>query len=741
MTEIIDLDERRARARTPIPDLTKHDTATAAPEDAVPDPREALEGAVIPSDIPGRGKTAAGRAGARHAVRLRRAAGVTQHVITHERTRTTARLAVRHTAYVAGGTRIIVKRTWDGRTVARHERMMRSAEAAGQHEVAMEWEQRAALFRQQRHQRRMDLLTSGPRLVKSAAFGAAGGVGGLLALGTVLAIAEHDPLMVIGPVMFTVQMIRWAVLIVSVVWGPALFLAPWLAFLGLWETGRRGQAAPQWALPVSEQEQRDVVPDEGAILDALRHLGIGPMNQAFKAGWQPRWVQPTTRLGKGWHSQVQLPMGVTVEMINKHKDVLAHNLLRLPVEVWPTEPATAPGTLDLWVADQGSLSGTVPPWPLLSDGTADYFKGVPVGVSQRGEPVTGKLMASNYMVGGIMGSGKSSLVVSLLLGAMLDPLVEIDVYVMAYNVDYDPMRERLRTLVKGDDDEQVRDALEALRDLRDEVTERGKLLAELGGDSVKLTRDLAERDPRMRPRVVVFDECHELFEHKEYGPEAAELAIKVLKKARKVGITLVFVTVSPTASSIPKDVTRNTSHRVAFAVGDHVANDGLLGTGKHRAGITATTLNPAENIGTALTVGFTKNAFELVRAYYVRKDAEADQVSPVVARAVALREGITPAAPTVLPADGDKPDHLADVHTVLGTEARVRTQEVLRLLITHNPREYRGWTFTDLKRLLDPYGAVRKSHGQMVVDRDRVREALTDRTEDGEPDAAEFDAE
>ena len=55
-----------------------------------------------------------------------------------------------------------------------------------------------------------------------------------------------------------------------------------------------------------------------------------------------------------------------------------------------------------------------------------------------------------------------------------------------------------------------------------------------------------------------------------------------MKKARKVGITLIWVTVSPTADSIPRDVTRNTSHRVAFAVGDHVANDGLLGTGSTR---------------------------------------------------------------------------------------------------------------------------------------------------------------
>jgi S-DNA-T family DNA segregation ATPase FtsK/SpoIIIE len=659
-------------------------------------------------------------------------------VATHDRTRTAGRLVARNGLYVAGGARILTRRAWDGRTAARYERMLRAAEAAGNHEMATEWEERAHRFRQQRHQRRMDLLHAPVHIAKGAAVGAVAGTTGLLLLGTALAVANHRMGDVVAPFMAVIDLIRWLVIIACVVWGPAIAAAPWLFLLGLWAVGRHQQAAPAWALPANGAG-RDLVPDEGAILDALRNLGIGALNKAFKDGWQPRWVAPTTRLGKGWHSQLQLPLGTTVEMVNKNKATLAHNLMRKPIEVWPTEPGNQPGVLDLWVADQGSLSGKVDPWPLLTEGEADYFKGVPVGVSQRGEPVMGKLMASNYMVGGIMGSGKSSLVVALLLGAMLDRLVEIEVYVMAYNVDYDPMKDRLRTLVKGDEDEQVQAALKALRNLRDEVTQRGKLLEEMGGDEVRLTREIAERDPRMRPKVVVFDECHELFEHKKYGEEAAELAVKVMKKARKVGITLIWVTVSPTAASIPKDVTRNTSHRVAFAVGDHVANDGLLGTGKHKAGITATNLNPAENVGTAVTTGFTKNTFELIRAYYVRRDSKVDEIGPVVARALALREGVAPAAAE--PQDAVPADHLADIATVLGDKTRMRTDEVRQRLAELNPGEYREWTASDLARVLEGTGAEPyKSHGVMVIARARVLEAVADRDEadhdSGDPDAA-----
>ncbi|MEU0278431.1 FtsK/SpoIIIE domain-containing protein [Streptomyces sp. NPDC006195] len=654
---------------------------------------------------------------------------VLRAVLTDRRTRTAARLVARHGSYVVGGGVVLAKRAWDGRTTAVHQRMIKAAETAGQPEVAAEWQDKADRFRQARHARRMALITGIPAMAKSTVIGAAAVEGGLLAIGTVMAVSEGDIAEVIAPTMGAVDFIHTMCMIVGVVWGPAVALAPWLALLGLWAVGKSRGAAPAWAMPAAKGDMQDVVPDEGAILDALRHLGIAPLNKAVKEGWQPRWVSGTGRLGNGWHTQLQLPLGVTVEMVNGKKAVLAHNLLRKPVEVWPTEPHNQPGVLDLWVADQGSLSGKVPDWPLLAEGEADYFKGVPLGVSQRGEPVGGKLMASNYMVGGIMGSGKSSLVVGLLLGAMLDRLVEIEVYVMAYNVDYDVMKPRLRTLVKGDEDEQVEAALKALRGLRDEVTQRGKLLDEMGGEEVALTRKIAERDPRMRPKVVVFDECHELFMHKKFGPEAAELAVKVMKKARKVGITLIWVTVSPTADSIPKDVTRNTSHRVAFAVGDHVANDGLLGTGKHKAGITATTLNPAENIGTALTVGFTKNPFELVRAYYVRKDSKTDQITPVVNRALALRDGITPAAgsgPAEAPAD-----HAANILTVLGDRPTMRSTEVLAALMSTWPDPYSTWTFPDLTEVLTEIGAEpRKLGGIMTVRRSRVVEGIEERAAD-----------
>lgn len=648
-----------------------------------------------------------------------------RRVVVEAREHDTYRVLVRHGSYLVGGARILTRRAWDSRTTARHERFMRIAEAAGQEDVARDWEQRAYIYRQSRHRRRMELLQLAVNAPKAIAMGTVAGGGILLMLGIMLAWANHDAGDVLAPIHATIQAVAWAAFIASVIWDPLLTALPWIALAGVWAVGRHRQTAPAWALPAGGDE-RDVVPDENAIMRALGKLGVPALNAALKEGWKPRWVQPSTRSGNGWHAQLQLPEGVPVEMIADKKRTLAHNLMRKPIEVWPTEPRDQAGVLDLWVADPGVLTKPVPSWPLLTEGTTDFFRGVPVALNARGEQVIARLMAANYLIAGIMGSGKSSLVVSLLLGAMLDPLVEIDVHVLAYNNDYDPMRPRLRSLVKGDDDEHVVAAMDTLRALAGEVSRRGQELERLGTDT-KVTREMAERDPSMRPRIVVFDEVHELFTHKEHGKEAKELALKVTKKARKTAIMMLWITPDADAASLPRGISKTVSHRVAFAINDHQGNDAILGTGMHKNGYSATTLVAGEDVGTAMAAGFGKTP-GLIRSYYVRKEAGVDEVTPVVERAMALREGTAPAdAPTF-----DVVDPLADIAAVLGREPRMLTLDVLHGLKDRNPVAYGDWSPRDLKRVLDDagHGDYKTNGGKMHVGLDRILDAIAARDDD-----------
>ncbi|MEU8952066.1 hypothetical protein [Streptomyces sp. NPDC048489] len=193
------------------------------------------------------------------------------------------RFTVRDGAYIVGGTRILTRRAWDSRTTARHERFMRAADAAGQEDVARGWEQRAYIYRQSRHRRRMEMLQLATYAPKAVAIGTAGGAGVLLILGILLAWANQDAQDVLTPIRIVVDLIGWTAGVAGGIRDPLLYSLPWIAHAGVWAVARHWQTAPTWALP-AEPEQRDIVPDEGAILRALCNLGIAPLNKAIKEG-------------------------------------------------------------------------------------------------------------------------------------------------------------------------------------------------------------------------------------------------------------------------------------------------------------------------------------------------------------------------------------------------------------------------------------------------------------------------
>jgi S-DNA-T family DNA segregation ATPase FtsK/SpoIIIE len=94
---------------------------------------------------------------------------------------------------------------------------------------------------------------------------------------------------------------------------------------------------------------------------ALAHLGIPAMNRAVKDGWQVEFATPPVRVnGRGYQTTFSLPMGVTPEMIADKRDVLARNLVRAPLEVWPTaaehhrelERQDVPDHADRLIADE-----------------------------------------------------------------------------------------------------------------------------------------------------------------------------------------------------------------------------------------------------------------------------------------------------------------------------------------------------------------------------------------------------
>ena len=524
---------------------------------------------------------------------------------------------------------------------------------------------------------------------------------------------------------------------VEAVWSALTVVVPLLLFVVpvTWAVaaafeGRDRTPGAGW-LVRPDRDDADSWIDERMISKALAHLGISPLDRFYKDGGELAYTVAARKDGDGTFAQVRLPLGVTADMVAARRSKLAANLGRASLETWPTK-GDEDGVLDLWIADKGVLRGGAGGWPLVHDGQVDVFDGVPFGLSQRGLVINAPLVGVNWLIGGRPGQGKSAALRTLLLGAALDLTAELWVFVMGESPDFDPFTPRLSRYRMGMDDSVAEAATAALADLLTEMERRGKILGDQPGRPPKVSRKLADkRALGLHPLVCGIDECHELFQHPKFGKKAAELAVRLIKRGRKYGIVLLLATQSPTKDSIPREVTRNISCGVAFSVADQVANDGLLGSGKYAAGIRATELRINTDRGTCVAVGITDETFELVRTFYVPFEDGADDVSPVIARAVVLIEetgraiesSASPeieAAPIV--------DRLADVDAVMEGERRVRTQVILTRLARHDPGEYEGWTFRDLTAALAAYGiAPVKSDGNKVVRADDVAAALVDR--------------
>lgn len=485
------------------------------------------------------------------------------------------------------------------------------AEATGDHETAQEWEARLSAFRRERHARRMEWLTVPVKIAVKLPLVAAGAGAVTTGTGILLAIADKRLADIAVPFEVLAHAAETTCVVVSVAWGPLVLSAPWIGLAALWHTGRQHAlfASPAGWLTGDSADSEDtgMVVTADTIVVALQHLRIPELKTAFKNGWRPTFHLQPVREGRGYAAVFGLPLGVTAEMIADQRPVFARNLHRAEVEVWPSNAAAArdsrfpAGSVAAWIADPGAVSAPPPEYPLLHEGTADVFAGVPGGISPRGDAMTIPVVGNNFDAGGQQGQGKSNLCRVVILGCALDPLCEIDVFVFAGNGDFDSYAPRLRIYRKGVEDDTVVAAVQRLHELYEEVGRREARLAELGAK--KLTRQIAAEHDDLRPVVALFSECHELFGHAEYGPLAAELAIKTTKRSRKTGIVFGFDTQSSRKEAIPPALVELISVNCCFYVKTWQSNDGFLGSGSFQAGIRATELRPGRDRGTSLVTG------------------------------------------------------------------------------------------------------------------------------------------
>ncbi|MFC7933560.1 FtsK/SpoIIIE domain-containing protein [Streptomyces cinereoruber] len=655
--------------------------------------------------------------------------------VKHERTRQVARVSIRHGSYVIGGTRIVARRAWDGRTGARYERLLRAAEAAGNYEAAGEWEERLHRFREQRHKRRMDLLTAPEKLVKGAAYGAGGSIGVLIAIGIALAIANKDVTDIITPLMALVELIRLLVTLVTILWGPLVAIGPWIALAGVWAVGRQRATAPQWALPAHSRSDDAGAPiTPSIVVTALRDLGVATLRKAIKdmgdAG--AAMLGPIRIAGCGVEVDVTLPSGVSTAEVQARRKKLAENLARHEHEVFITLP-TAARTVRLWIADSGALDEPIGPSPLVTDETltADYTKGrAPWGQDLRGDAAALSLYQRHLLITGLSNQGKTAALRSLALWLALDKSVEFRVADLKGSGDWAMFDGLATVLIQGPTDEHVIEATEMVEGLVAEMERRLQ----------------APPGTKFDPLIGLVDEAQVAFmcpvkddEGRPYGGSKATsryfmAARKVQNQGRAVNVTLWQGTQDPTDQNLPKLVREGAHTRASLALGTESQARMALGDKAVDGGAAPNLLRPGLDKGTVVVASDgikipAGQASITVRTHFIDDTAAAR----IAERAKALRDGVT----TLHVIDsGEDRDALADIFGVLGDAPRVLTADVLKRLSALSEKTYGTWTPGDLKQVLEEAGAgPYKSDGRMVVGRERVARALANRDSEGSASA------
>ncbi|MGN9802091.1 cell division protein FtsK [Micromonospora sp. L32] len=441
------------------------------------------------------------------------------------------------------------------------------------------------------------------------------------------------------------------------------------------------------------------------VRQAILSCGIA----GLKEPEQITFPQEIHRDGPGQLAIVDLPPGVDAVDVIERRSRLASGL-RVPVDqVWPeTMPKAHPGRLAIWQGYQPASAMKQPAWPLLKGTKVDIFKPFPFATDPRLRPVMGQLIYRNWLIGAMPGAGKTFSLRELLLVAALDPTAELTGYELKGTGDLDMLEPICTKYGSGADDDTVEEALDMLRWLREECVRRGaviKRMARAGkAPENKVTRELANMPGLgLHPVVAFVDECQELFAHSEFGKEAGDLAEKVIKLGRALGIILLLATQRPDKDSLPKGVSANAGVRWCLRVTGQVENDMVLGTSMYKQGIRATMFGD-EDYGWGWLVGLGKPVS--ARGYYV----DGPGAKRIVEHAIRHRQ----AAGTMPELDEPAPkvkayNLLDDIRAVWpATEDALWSELIVDRLARMRPEIYGDWTVTTL-------GAALKSTGVKTV--------------------------
>ncbi|WP_329128333.1 cell division protein FtsK [Streptomyces caniferus] len=446
------------------------------------------------------------------------------------------------------------------------------------------------------------------------------------------------------------------------------------------------------------------------VLRGLDSIGNAKISAAIKKGGDMngmRFTSEIVRDGPGYRADLDLPYGVTPEDIMEARKPLASGLRRKVGCVWPSpDPAEHEGRLVLWVGDKPMNETTKPAWPLLKSGQVDLFKPVVFGNDQRMRDVAVTLMFAAVVVGSIPRMGKTFLMRLFLLIAALDPRAELHAFDFKGTGDFGALEPVCHRYRAGEEDDDIEYVLDSLRELKEELRRRAKVIKNLPTarcPESKVTPELAnDRSLGLHPIVAGFDECQVPFEHDEHGKEIEAICTDLVKRGPALGIVTLFGTQRPDAKSLPTGISANAVLRFCLKVMGQPANDMVLGTSMYKAGYRATMFSRSDR-GICWMAGEGDDPRIVASAF-----VDAVAAGTVVARARKLREeygNVTGHAIGQAPEQTSGADILADVLAVVpADEKAVWCERIATRLAALRPETYEGWKGENVTSALKPWG-------------------------------------
>ncbi|MCZ2525073.1 cell division protein FtsK [Streptomyces sp. HB2AG] len=445
------------------------------------------------------------------------------------------------------------------------------------------------------------------------------------------------------------------------------------------------------------------------VLRALGAIGNDKINRALaKGGEGIKFTAPITRDGPGYRADVDLPYGVTAEDVMEKRKALASGLRRKLGCVWPApDPAEHEGRLVLWVGDRPMNETAKPAWPLAKSGQVDLFRPVVFGNDQRMRDISVTLMFASVVVGSIPRMGKTFLMRLLLLIAALDPRAELHAFDFKGTGDFGALEPVCHRYRAGEEDEDIEYVVASLRELKDELRRRAKVIKSLPRSvcpESKVTSALADdKRHRLHPIVVALDECQVPFEHPEHGAEIEAICTDLVKRGPALGIVAMFGTQRPDAKSLPTGISANAVLRFCLKVMGQPANDMVLGTSMYKAGYRATMFSRSDR-GICWMAGEGDEP-RIVSSAFV----DAPAAERIVLRARKVREEYGNVTGHAVGQEPEKtgPEHdvLADVLAVVAPEEeKVWGERIAARLAELRPDVYAGWEASTVTVALKPHG-------------------------------------